>query len=96
MFFLPFHASSFNNGIYLDIAIEKNWKLIETSELAEELGKKWCPVLLRLQVFTSEDCKSALKEKKIDTSQKTYEDTTLSSIIKVFQFRNCFTGLSIQ
>ena len=84
MFFLPFHASSFNNGIYLDIAIEKNWKLIETSELAEELGKKWCPVLLRFQGFISEDCTSALKGKKIDTSQKTYEDTTLSSIIKVF------------
>ena len=41
------------------MGIEKNWKLINISELAEELGNELCTVLLGFYVFTGGDCTSA-------------------------------------
>ena len=51
-FILLFHVSSFNIGIYIDTGIEKNQKLTNISELAEELDEEWFTVFLDFYVFT--------------------------------------------
>ena len=62
-FILLYHAHNIQMKIYVDIGVGKKRKLINVSELASELGREWCTVLLCFYVFTGEDCTSAFKGK---------------------------------
>ena len=62
-FIVLYHAHSINITIYVDVGIGKNRKLLNVSQLAEDMGKEWCTVLLAFYVFTGEDCTSAFKGK---------------------------------
>ena len=62
-FILLYHAHSVEIHIYIDLGVGKNRKFINVTELASELGREWCIVLLCFYVFTGEDCTSAFKGK---------------------------------
>ena len=87
-FILLFYARNFNIGIYLDIGIGKNQKLINISELAEELGKEWCTVLLGFHILIGEDCISAFKGKG--------KVTQLKKLMKTPRFRASFRYFSLE
>ena len=62
-FILLYHAHNVQVNIYVDIGVGKKRKLINVTELASDLGKELCNVLLCFYVFTGEDCTSAFKGK---------------------------------
>lgn len=62
-FILLIHAHELELTVYLDTGTGKHRKLINVSELADELGKDWCSTLLGFYVFSGEDCTSAFKGK---------------------------------
>ena len=62
-FILLLHAHDLAITIYLDTGTGKHRRLINISELADELGKDWCATLLGFYVFSGEDCTSAFKGK---------------------------------
>ena len=45
-FILLYHAHSVEIHIYIDLGVGKNRKFINVTELASELGREWCIVLL--------------------------------------------------
>ena len=61
---LLYHAHKIKLTVNLDTGSEKHRQLINISELAESLGEDYnCGTLLRLNVFSGEDCTSAFKGK---------------------------------
>ena len=62
-FILLHHSHNVSTTIYVDIGTGKKRRLINVSDLANNLGKDWCTVLLAYYVFTGEDCTSAFKGK---------------------------------
>ena len=86
-FILLFHAYRFNIIIYLDIGIGKNRRLINISELSDEMGKDWCAVLLSFYVFTGEEW--VQRERQGGSHEEIYKDFPLSCLVQVF-FCFCF------
>lgn len=50
-FLLLCHAHDFTIIIYLDIGTGKHRKLVNITELANDLGEEWCSTLLGFHVF---------------------------------------------
>ena len=63
-FILLLYAHEISITICLDTGMGKHRRLINISELADELGKDWCSTLLGLYVFSGEDCTSDFNKDK--------------------------------
>ena len=70
---LLYHAHAITLTIYLDTGSGKHRRLVNVSDLAEFLEKSYCAALLRLYVFTGEDCTSSFKGKGKVTPLKKLE-----------------------
>jgi hypothetical protein len=60
---LLYHAYATKLPVYLDTGSGKHRQVLNISELAESLGQEYCTTLLRLYVFSTEDCTSSFKGK---------------------------------
>ena len=60
---LLYHAHKINLNVFLDTGSGRHRKLLNITEMAENLGEDYCATLLGLYVFTGEDCTSAFKGK---------------------------------
>ena len=75
-FFIPvllYYAHKFQVTIFFDTGSGNNRRLLNISNIAEELGESYCQCLLGMYVFTGEDANCAFKGKGKVTPLKKME-----------------------
>ena len=71
--------------IYFDTGSEANRRLLNISDLAEDLGPRYCQSLLGIYCFTGEDCNCAFKGEG--------KKTPLKKLEKKPRYQECFVKL---
>ena len=63
LFILLYYAHTFHISVFLDTGRSDKRQMLDITEMAKDLGKRYCESLLGLYVFTGEDANCAFKGK---------------------------------